>query len=262
MRLASPRCRGGQPTSCPRRHHAAGRTRARSSCAARGPALRIGPEPDPAGRAAAGLRAVDFRYRLQCRRRRSSKCGNGARCFVRFVASKRPERRRAIRVETLGRHRAAAGGRRRVTVDMGVPAFEPSRVPFDAGGLVARAEQATGCGRSRSAAGHRVLVLSIGTRTRCRWSTMSSRRRWQGRSAHRAPPPGFPRGGSPLHAGLDRRAIRLRVCGSADRRDAEPESRAAPPRAPGILRGSLDSRSPFMRARRTAHRWPVPVGRC
>jgi diaminopimelate epimerase len=58
-------------------------------------------------------------------------CGNGARCFVRFVHEKGLTAKRAIRVETRGgliEPRLEDDGL--VTVDMGVPRFEPSHVPF------------------------------------------------------------------------------------------------------------------------------------
>ncbi|MCL4724844.1 MAG: diaminopimelate epimerase, partial [Rhodocyclaceae bacterium] len=61
-------------------------------------------------------------------------CGNGARCFVRFVHDKGLTAKRAIRVETRGgliEPRLEHDGL--VTVDMGVPRFEPSHVPFVTG---------------------------------------------------------------------------------------------------------------------------------
>jgi diaminopimelate epimerase len=64
-------------------------------------------------------------------------CGNGARCFARYVRDKGLTGKDAIRVQTLAgviEPRLAADGR--VTVDMGRPVFAPERVPFDASGLV------------------------------------------------------------------------------------------------------------------------------
>ena len=58
-------------------------------------------------------------------------CGNGARCFARFVREKGLSTRREIRVETccgIIAPRLEADGS--ITVDMGVPRFEPSHVPF------------------------------------------------------------------------------------------------------------------------------------
>jgi diaminopimelate epimerase len=60
-------------------------------------------------------------------------CGNGARCFVRYVRSKALTDKRSIRVKTVNNALTlteAEDGR--VTVDMGAPFFELSDVPFDA----------------------------------------------------------------------------------------------------------------------------------
>jgi diaminopimelate epimerase len=66
-------------------------------------------------------------------------CGNGARCFVRYVRDQHLSERDTVRVQTLNRvlalHMAADG---RVSVDMGAPVFELSALPFDASGLQAR----------------------------------------------------------------------------------------------------------------------------
>ncbi|MFT4243615.1 MAG: diaminopimelate epimerase [Acidovorax sp.] len=63
-------------------------------------------------------------------------CGNGARCFARFVRDKGLTDKDTIRVQTRGgviAPRLTPDGR--VTVDMGRPRFEPAEVPFDASGL-------------------------------------------------------------------------------------------------------------------------------
>ena len=63
-------------------------------------------------------------------------CGNGARCFARFVRDKGLTARDTIRVQTKSGVIApllAPDGR--VTVDMGRPVFDPARVPFDTAGL-------------------------------------------------------------------------------------------------------------------------------
>ena len=85
---------------------------------------------------------VDFRYRIfNADGGEVEQCGNGARCFVKFVRAAGLTDKRAIRVETLGGTIAPVleddGS---VTVDMGVPVFEPARVPFNAAGLRARRE--------------------------------------------------------------------------------------------------------------------------
>ncbi|MBU0826960.1 MAG: diaminopimelate epimerase, partial [Gammaproteobacteria bacterium] len=65
-------------------------------------------------------------------------CGNGARCFARFVHDKGLSGKDTLRVLTKGgviAPRLTPDGR--VTVDMGRPQFEPAQVPFDATGLSA-----------------------------------------------------------------------------------------------------------------------------
>jgi diaminopimelate epimerase len=66
-------------------------------------------------------------------------CGNGARCFVRYVHEKRLSSRNPLRVKVqqgeIELHMNPDG---RVTVDMGAPVFDPARVPFDASGLTAQ----------------------------------------------------------------------------------------------------------------------------
>ena len=63
-------------------------------------------------------------------------CGNGARCFVRFVRDKGLTRSDSVKVSTASgviEPRLNPDGR--VTVDMGPPVFEPVVIPFDAAGL-------------------------------------------------------------------------------------------------------------------------------
>jgi diaminopimelate epimerase len=81
---------------------------------------------------------VDFRYRIfNASGDEVEHCGNGARCFVRFVHDKGLSAKTAIRVETVNNLlelRLQDDGR--VTVDMNRPVFDLARVPFDAAGLV------------------------------------------------------------------------------------------------------------------------------
>jgi diaminopimelate epimerase len=69
---------------------------------------------------------IDFRYRIfNADGGEVEQCGNGARCFVKFVHAKRLTRKREIRVETLGgiiAPRLEDDGE--VSVDMGPPAIE------------------------------------------------------------------------------------------------------------------------------------------
>ncbi|WP_096697486.1 diaminopimelate epimerase [Polaromonas sp. AER18D-145] len=63
-------------------------------------------------------------------------CGNGARCFLRFVREQGLTDKDVVRVRTLAgviEPRMQPDGR--VTVDMGAPIFDLARVPFDARGL-------------------------------------------------------------------------------------------------------------------------------
>ena len=80
---------------------------------------------------------VDFRYRIfNNSGDEVEHCGNGARCFVRYVRDKGLIDRDTIRVETMNRLlelRLQSDGR--VTVDMGAPVFDLAQVPFDASGL-------------------------------------------------------------------------------------------------------------------------------
>ena len=80
----------------------------------------------------AGQAGVDFRYRIfNADGGEVEQCGNGARCFVRFVHEQGLTTKREIRVETKsGVIALRLEGSGLVTVDMGVPVFEPARVPF------------------------------------------------------------------------------------------------------------------------------------
>lgn len=75
---------------------------------------------------------VDFRYRIfNADGSEVEQCGNGARCFVRFVHEQGLTDKREIRVETLKgviAPRLEADGN--VTVDMGIPRFLPKDIPF------------------------------------------------------------------------------------------------------------------------------------
>lgn len=75
---------------------------------------------------------VDFRYRIfNADGGEVEQCGNGARCFVRFVIEQGLTDKREIRVETKsGVITLSAQDDGQVTVNMGVPVFEPARIPF------------------------------------------------------------------------------------------------------------------------------------
>jgi diaminopimelate epimerase len=75
---------------------------------------------------------VDFLYRIyNSDGGEVEQCGNGARCFVKFVRDQGLTSKREIRVETAGgiiTPEWVDDGR--ATVDMGVPRFAPADVPF------------------------------------------------------------------------------------------------------------------------------------
>ena len=78
---------------------------------------------------------TDFRYRIfNADGGEVEQCGNGARCFVRFVHDKGLTQKTEIRVETRSgviQLRLEEDGQ--VTVNMGAPRFEPEDIPFLAG---------------------------------------------------------------------------------------------------------------------------------
>ncbi len=77
---------------------------------------------------------VDFRYRIfNADGSEVEQCGNGARCFARFVQDKRLTVKKSIRVETKGgiiELNIRPDGQ--VTVDMGPPRLAPAEIPFQA----------------------------------------------------------------------------------------------------------------------------------
>ena len=77
---------------------------------------------------------VDFRYRIfNADGSEVEQCGNGARCFARFVIDKRLTVKKQIRVETKGgiiELNLRPDGQ--ITVDMGPPRLDPKVIPFQA----------------------------------------------------------------------------------------------------------------------------------
>lgn len=90
--------------------------------------LSVRPSPGP---------GIDFEYVIHnSDGGEVEQCGNGARCFARYVADKGLAHGDSIRVQTLSgviEPRLNPDGR--VTVDMGAPVFDPPAVPFVAAGL-------------------------------------------------------------------------------------------------------------------------------
>lgn len=95
--------------------------------------VRPGPAPD-----------IDFEYVIHnADGGEVEQCGNGSRCFARFVRERGLTAKDRIRVQTKGgviEPQLTPDGR--VTVDMGCPQFDPARVPFDAQGLAPQAQGA------------------------------------------------------------------------------------------------------------------------
>jgi diaminopimelate epimerase len=85
---------------------------------------------------------IHFRYRIYngASGDEVEHCGNGARCFVRYVHDRGLTDQTTVKVETVNNVlelRLRDDGQ--VTVDMNRPVFEHARIPFDAAGLVPRA---------------------------------------------------------------------------------------------------------------------------
>jgi len=85
---------------------------------------------------------ADFRYRIfNADGGEVEQCGNGSRCFVRFVLDQGLSSKNPLRVEvahtllTLNSHPDG-----QVEVDMGAPIFEHSHIPFNASGLASMQE--------------------------------------------------------------------------------------------------------------------------
>jgi len=77
---------------------------------------------------------IDFKYRiLNADGSEVGQCGNGARCFVRFVHEKGLSNKNPITVETLSGEMTlyAIADSDLVTVNMGIPNFEPASIPLN-----------------------------------------------------------------------------------------------------------------------------------
>lgn len=86
------------------------------------------------------LPGIDFGYRIfNNTGDEVENCGNGARCFVRYVHDKGLSEKTTLHVQTLkSRLILVLQNDGRVTVDMGAPIFDRAQVPFDAQGLQPR----------------------------------------------------------------------------------------------------------------------------
>ena len=85
---------------------------------------------------------ADFRYRIfNADGGEVEHCGNGARCFVKFVRDTGLTDKRSVRVEVQqGVITLTMREDGQVSVDMGAPILTPSDVPFDTAGLQGRGE--------------------------------------------------------------------------------------------------------------------------
>jgi diaminopimelate epimerase len=124
--------------------------------------LSVRPAPAPAP-------GIDFEYVIHnADGGEVEQCGNGARCFARYVRDKGLTSQDVVKVQTVSgviEPRLNADGR--VTVDMGAPVFEPAAIPFDDAGLSAQAEGSweqwhLALGTSADTAIISVAILSMG----------------------------------------------------------------------------------------------------
>jgi diaminopimelate epimerase len=90
-------------------------------------------------------------------------CGNGARCFARFVRDSGLSAKDTLRVQTMkGVIAPQLNADGRVTVDMGAPRFDPQELPFDASGLTLQPQGDWGCWSvSPVGANHEVLLATV-----------------------------------------------------------------------------------------------------
>jgi len=106
---------------------------------------------------------ADFRYRIfNADGSEVEQCGNGARCFARFVHDQGLSSRTAIRVQTLGGMivpSLEADGR--VNVNMGPPDWRPARLPFDATDLIPQADGDDALWPLRLADGQVCLISAV-----------------------------------------------------------------------------------------------------
>ena len=144
-----------------RRDARADRAHASAATLHRRPPFRHRVRPDPAGRAARASTDTDFYYRIfNADGGEVEQCGNGARCFVRYVH----DRGLTDEIGDSRRHcerrdrPAPAKPTARVSVDMGVPRFDP------AASTVCRAESRSLRVTRSTSAGEpvEVSVLSMG----------------------------------------------------------------------------------------------------
>ncbi len=76
--------------------------------------------------------SADFRYRIfNADGSEVAQCGNGARCFARFVRDKQLTDKNTVRVEThAGQLLLTFTGSGQITVNMGIPCHAPDKIPL------------------------------------------------------------------------------------------------------------------------------------
>jgi diaminopimelate epimerase len=77
---------------------------------------------------------IDFNYRIfNSDGSEVEQCGNGARCLARFVRDRKLSGKESIRVKTMNRIIGLSINKdNTISVDMGIPQFEPKDLPFEA----------------------------------------------------------------------------------------------------------------------------------
>jgi diaminopimelate epimerase len=83
---------------------------------------------------------ADFRYRIyNANGGEVGQCGNGARCFMRFVYDQGLSDKTELRVETAsGPLQLIRENDGQITVNMGIPRLQPGEIPFDAPAFATR----------------------------------------------------------------------------------------------------------------------------
>ena len=181
---------------------------------------------------------TDFYYRIfNADGGEVEQCGNGARCFVRYVHERGLTAKREIRVGTKNGiivPRLEADGQ--VTVDMGVPVFEPRDVPFDAPARALTYELDVG------GSAIEVSVLSMGNPHAVQIVTDVDRAPVETQGPVIERHPRFPQR---VNAGfmqiIDRRRVRLRVYERGAGETLACGTGACAAVVSGIMRGVLDS---------------------
>jgi diaminopimelate epimerase len=189
--------------------------------------------------------SVDFRYRIfNADGGEVEQCGNGARCFVKFVHQLGLTKQRTIRVLTAGGRitpRLEDDGR--VSVDMGAPDFDPAASGLRAAGLnVATAARARLWSLPLEAGVVAICVVSMGNphAVQIVADTEQAPVEWQGPQLEH-----HPRFASGVNAGfaqvLDRSNLRLRVWERGTGETLACGTGACAAAVAGIRMGRLDS---------------------